>query len=234
VDKVTRRELKRDPLALEVQHSVEYVSGHRLQIVKIAGAVVVVLLIAAGVYFYRHNQAEDRQEELAKAIEIGQAGVAPNVAPGQPSYPSQSAKEAAEKKAFTDLAVKASGTDEGSVAQFYLASSAADKGSVDEAEKRFKDVVDNGSGPYVSLAKLSLAKIYNSKGKFADAEALVRSVIDKPTAMVSKESATIALAHLIAARKPKEAMSLLGPLRANERPAVSKAAIDSISELKLQ
>ena len=100
-----------------------------------------------------------------------------------------------------------------------------------EAERRFKLVVDNGDAPYASLAKLALAQIYQSQGKGAEGEKLIRSLIDHPSVLVSKEEATIALARLIAPTKPQEARKLLEPLRSNERSAVSRAALPALSDI---
>lgn len=235
MDRLTRKELKSDPLATEFQHSVEFVAGHRQQLIRYGGAAVVVALLAAAFYFYHQHQVGARQAALSQAIQISQGTVgATSQNSDLPNFTTQAAKDAAQSKAFTDVAARYSGTDEGTVAEFYLASTASDNGKLDEAEKRYRNIADNGSGAYVSLAKLSLAKIYSSQGKTADAEKLVRSVIDKPTILVSKESATIALARIIAPQNKKQALSLLGPLRASDRPAVSKTAIDAIADLKLE
>lgn len=234
MDRLTRKELKSDPLATEFQHSVEFVASHRQQLIRYGGAAVVVALLGVGFYFYHRNEVAARQKLLNSALQVAQASVGAPATPDAPSYPTQQAKDDAETKAFSEVAAKYSGTDEGTIAEFYLASMAVDAGKMDQAEKRYRDIADNGSGAYVSLAKIALAKIYAGQGKTADAEKLVRSVIDKPTLLVSKEAATIALARVLAPQRPKEAMALLGPLRASDRPAISKTAIDAITELKLQ
>ena len=38
MDKVTRHELKSDPLAAEAIHTIEYVAAHRAKMMKIGGA----------------------------------------------------------------------------------------------------------------------------------------------------------------------------------------------------
>jgi hypothetical protein len=65
----------------------------------------------------------------------------------------------------------------------------------------------------------------------AEAEKLLRSLIAKPSAFVSKEQATIALAELLASRNPAEARKLLEPLR-SARPAISQAAIAALGALQ--
>ena len=77
---------------------------------------------------------------------------------------------------------------------------------------------------YAALGKLSLAQVYLSAGRNADAEKLLRSLYEKPSVSVSKEQAAIALARAIAVSKPAEARKLLEPLR-SQRPAISQTAI---------
>ena len=67
------------------------------------------------------------------------------------------------------------------------------------------------------MAKLSLAQIYAAQGKQAEGEKLIQSVIDHPTELVSKESATIALARLVAPTDLPRARKMLEPLRGNAR-----------------
>jgi TolA-binding protein len=232
VDKLTRKELKSDRFALEVQHSVDFVSEHRRQVIRwiSIGAGVAVLLVA--IYLYRQHEHSVRQELLATAFRIENATV------GQPgneyiqAYPTAAERDAAAKKAFTEVAMKYPGSAEGSVAQYFLATAAADKGDIQEADRRFKLIADSGDARYASLAKLSLAQIYSAEGKEQEGEKLIRSVMDRPTVFVSKEEATIALARLMAPTKPQEARKLLEPLRANERSAVSRAALTALSDIQ--
>jgi hypothetical protein len=134
-------------------------------------------------------------------------------------------KEKARIAAFTEVAVKYSGSQEGAIAQLAVAAAQADKGQTDEAVKTFKDISDSAPEPYNSVAKLSLAEIYQSQGKSADAEKLLRQLVDKPSMFVSKEQATLVLAQVLAKTNPAEARKLLEPLSASPRTAVSRAAV---------
>lgn len=231
MDKVTRKELKTDRFALEVEHSVEYVSVHRSQIVKWGSLAAAAVLLIVGTLWYRSYQHAARQQALAAAIQIQNSQVGPSQSEYAISYPSQADKDQAVSKAFSDLIAKYPGSDEAMIGEFYLAAQAADKGDLTQAQKRFQLVVDSGPKDYASLAKLSLAQIYQSQGKLSEAEKLVRSVMDNPTVLVSKEQATISLAHLVAPSNPQEARKLLEPLRANPRGAVSRAALTALGDL---
>ena len=54
--------------------------------------------------------------------------------------------------------------------------------------------------------------------------------MDHPTIYISKEQATIALAHALTTSKPAEARKLLDPLK-TERPAVGQVAITLLGQL---
>jgi hypothetical protein len=230
VDRLTRKELKSDKFALEVEHTVEYVSEHRRQVIRYGIAVAVVVVLVLSVLAYRNRQQAARQTVLNAALDIQNAaiGAAPN--PEMLAFPSQDARNKAALKAFGDVAAKYQGSDEGWIAQYYQGAIAADEGRLPDAQRLLKDVADSGPGTYASLAKLSLADLYAQGGKTAEAEQLLRSLVDKPTEFVSKDQAAIALARLLARSRPAEARKLLEPLR-TERGTISRAAITALSEI---
>ncbi|MGP0074750.1 MAG: tetratricopeptide repeat protein [Bryobacteraceae bacterium] len=234
MDKLTRKELKSDKFALEVQHSVEFVSQHRQQMIRWGVVAAAVVLIVIGILWYRNYQHNAREEALHAAMQIQNAEVRPQQTEGVLSFPTAEARETAVLKAWGDMATKYSGTREGDVAEFFLGTNAADSGKLPEAAKHFKAVIDSGSGPYVADAKLALAQVYAAQGKLNDGIQLIQSVIDHPTVMVSKDAAILALADLIKNSDPKRARQLVDPLRSSTRAAVSKAAIGLDASLPQQ
>lgn len=231
MDRLTRKELKSDRFALEVQHSVEYVAEHRRQVVRWAGIGVAVVLLIAGVFVYRNYQRTARQEKLASAMLVMNATIGQAPSEYAPSYPTTADRDKAVKKAFAEIAAQYPGTDEGLLAEFYLGTNAADAGNIDEAAKHYKMVTDEGSGPYASMAKLSLAQIYAAQGKQAEGEKLIQTVIDHPTELVSKDAATIALAKLVAVKDPARARKMLEPLRGSPRSGISRGALNALDEM---
>jgi predicted negative regulator of RcsB-dependent stress response len=234
VDKLTRKELKSDKFALEVQHSVEYVSEHRRQMIQGAVPAAALVLIVIGVFWYRSYQHDARQEALHAAEAIQNSQVGPSQSEYVVTFPTSQAREAGVNKAWRDLAAKYPGTEEGGIAEFFLGTNASDNGNLPEAAKHFQAAIDSGSGPYASQAKLALAQIYAAQGKLNDGVQLIQSVIDHPTVMVSKDAATLALADLIKTSDPQRARKLVDPLRTSTRSAVSKAAITLDSTLSQQ
>jgi predicted negative regulator of RcsB-dependent stress response len=230
VDRLTRKELKTDRFALEVGQIFEYLSEHQRESTRYGVAAAIVLLLVIGFFYYRRYQHNVREQALNAALRIQDAQVGQ---PGNefiPGFPTQAAKDQAVLKAFTDLASKYPGSDEGIIARYSLGTLAADQGKNAEAEKDFQAVIDSRNATYGSLAKLSLAELYAAQGKLPEAEKLVSSVMDKPSVLVSKEQATIVLARLLAPSRPAEARKLLEPLR-TARSVISRAALTALSEL---
>jgi predicted negative regulator of RcsB-dependent stress response len=234
VDKLTRKELKTDKFAIEVQHSVEFVSEHRRQMMLWAVPAVAVVLIVGVIFWYRNYQHNAREEALHAAMLVQNSTVGPSASQYVVAFPTSAARQTAVVKSWGDLAAKYPGTEEGDIAEFFLGTNAADVGNLPDAVKHFKAAIDSGSGPYASEAKLALAQVYAAQGKLNDGVQLIQSVIDHPTVMVSKDAATLALADLIKSSDPKRARGLVDPLRTSTRSAVSKAAITLDSSLSQQ
>lgn len=231
--RITRKELKTDKFALEVEHTVDFFEEHRSEIVRYGAAVLALAAVIVLLFVYRGHQHTVRQEALAKALQVQDAPVG-QAPPGSPvSFPTQEAKEKESIKVFSELAAKYSGTDEGYIAEYYLGCIAADQGRMGESDKRFSSVADNAGKKYASLAKLSLGQVYFAEGKPDLGEKMLRSLMDNPTVFVSKDQATIALARMLAPTKPAEARKLLDPLRAKPG-VVSQTALQAYGDLPPQ
>jgi len=210
VDRLTRHELKSDQFVEQVGQIVENVEAHRAQVIRYSIAAAAVLLIAGGSYWFVRSRQETRQAELAKTLRVWTAPVGGT--PGEYSFATADAKQKAIEKVIPEFVAKYAGSKEAAVGDYLLGIRAADQNRFDEAEQHLKAAADGGSKEYGSLAKLALAEVYAARGKNADAEKLLKELIDKPTALVSKDQATISLARLYLKTKPAEANKLLDPL----------------------
>ena len=232
MDRQTRKDLKTDKFAAEVFDVFEWSTEHKDKVIRYGALGVAVLIAIFGVYFYMEYQTGTRQKALAEALRAVDASIGPDAtAPGGLHFTSQTEKEAAITKAYTELATKYSGSGEGSVAAMAMGSEAAGKGNFAEAEKHYKGVVDNGPKPYAALARLALAQVYQSEGKTADAQKLLQDAVNNPTETVSKEEAAIALARVTAAGNKADALKTLDKLRISQRVAISGAAGQAYSEI---
>jgi predicted negative regulator of RcsB-dependent stress response len=171
-----------------------------------------------------------RQEALAAAVKIDEAIVSPNPSPTNINFTTQAEKDKARNKAFADLADKYHGSVEGAVGGIFTAAAAADKGDLAGAEKIYKDVMDSAPEEYAAQARVSLAHVYAAEGKIPDAEKLLRYQMDHPTALISKEEATLELADVLSKTNCKEALKLIEPLRTS-RTEVSKVALSAAGRI---
>jgi predicted negative regulator of RcsB-dependent stress response len=231
--RITRKNLKSDKFAQEVSTIWDWTGEHQGEVLRYGAIGLAVVLLAAGIFYYMRYQAGVRQEALAAALKIDGANVGGAPQPGMMQFATQDEKDKAWQKAFNDVSTKYHGTQEGAIAQMYLASAAVDKGDLASAEKGYLDVVNNAPKPYASMASIALAQTYDAEGKTAEAEKLLRDAVAHPTVTVSKEEATIQLAMLIGKSNPDEARKLLEPLRAG-RTAVSRAAVQALGDLGQQ
>jgi TolA-binding protein len=232
LDKVHRSELKHDKFAEQVGHTLEYATDHRSQVVKWGGIAVAALVVILGVYLYVDHQASARSEALTAAMRVQEAQIGPaNGSEYVLTFPTVAEKNAAIAKAFTSVMEKYPSSREGLVARFYLGVLNADQGKLAEAETYWKPITEASDADLASQARLSLGQLYDTQGRAADAEKVLRSAVDHPTIMVSKEQAIIALAHAISKTKPDEARKMLEPLRSEHSSAVSRMAITAVGEL---
>jgi predicted negative regulator of RcsB-dependent stress response len=229
VARITRKDLKTDKFALEIGHTVDFFEENRRDILRYGAAGLAVIALLVVFYVYRGRQHSVREQALSQALQVVEAPVAGPQAGGL-SFPTAEAKDKEAVRVLSEVSTKYSGTNEGSVAEYLLAATAADQGKMAEAEKRYNVVIDSGDKQYAALAKLSLGEIYFATGRAAEGERLLRSLIDKPTVFVSKEEATLVLARAMGATKPEEARKLVDPLRSG-RTAVSQNAIVLYGEL---
>ena len=231
MSRITRKELKSDKFALEVEHSITFFEEHKKEISRYGTIALAAAVLITGYVIYSNHERSAREQALAGAIRVQEAPVGQQGAPGTLSFPTQEAKDQETLRVFTEMQSKYSGSAEGQIAQYYLGAIKADQGKLAEAEKVFSDLAQNGGKNYAALAKLSLAQIYFGDGRDAQGEKVLRELIENPTDFVSADQATISLARFLAPKKPAEARKLLEPLRSREG-SVSQVALSLIGELK--
>lgn len=231
MDRLTRHELKSDKFVEEVGQTVHFLEEHKPQMVKYGGIAAAVLVLAFAGFFWMKSRAADRQAAMFDAMETYNAPVMPQNPPeGVKAFRTEAERQTAIQKELGDIVAKYSGSDEAAVATYLLGVNAADNGKLDEAERYLKAAINDAGKDYAALAKSSLADIYASQGKTAEAEKLLREVVASPSALMSKELATLNLAKVLAQSKPDEAKKLLEPLRTSTGP-VSRAAIQAYAEI---
>jgi len=230
VDRQLKKVVKNDEFKEQVWHGIDFLQHHTADAKKYGAIALAVVLVAGGIYWFIHHQADVREEALASALKIDDATVGSNVQAANLHYNTQQEKDQASQKAFSEVAAKYHGTIEGAIATLNLGQAAVDHGDMAAGEKYLKDVVDSAPAAYSSQAALALAQLYAIEGKTADAEKTLNDLIKNPSITVSKEEAQLALAKVKAKTDPDGARKILESLR-TERAAISKAAMSALGEL---
>jgi len=230
MDRRTRKDLKTDKFAQEVGLGVQFLAGHKLQATRYAAIGVAVLLVIAGYWFYSSRQASARAKALADAIHVSDGVI--SATPSAPSlnFATQADKDKAVAEAYSKVAAEYRGTQEGAIAQLYVAAGKTDKGQTEEAIKLYRDVADSAPNEYKRVAQVALAQLLASQNQIPEAEKLLESVAQSSSALVSKEEAMLAHARILAKSDPAKARKLLEPLR-DARTAISSAAITALATL---
>jgi predicted negative regulator of RcsB-dependent stress response len=226
---LSRKALKQDKFAVEVEHTVDFFAAHRPQVFRYGGIALAVILIAGIVWFFRSSQASARQQVLGQAMTLFTARVGAAQGSG-PSFPSEEAKNDAVIKAFTKITTDYAGSEEAWIAEFYLAGKDTENGKLDDARKKYQAVIDHANANDASLAKLALAQIDLAQNRTGDASKLLKDLMDHPTDLVSKDQATIDYAQAIAPAQPDEARKLLTSVAATS-PDVASIASAALSSL---
>ncbi len=227
---LTRKELKQDNVALNVEKTFDFVNLHKKGAVRIAGAVLALVLIVAAVIYYRSSQQDVREQMLGDAITLQSAPVGAAQPNGAPSFPSEAAKQSAVTKAYEKLLSEHSGSPEAYVAEYSLAAMNIQAGKLDDARKQYQDVVDHANANYSSLAKLALAQLDFAGNRTADAQSLLKDLQDHPTDLVSKNQATYVLARGLMPTNPAESRKLLMQL-AGSQSEISSVAVSAMNDL---
>ena len=228
--RITRKELKTDKFALEVEHGLTFFEEHQRDIVRYGGFLVALAVLVFGFTIYQRHQRANREEGLAKAIQVQETGVGPALQGASPTFPTQQVKDEAALKAFNDLKSKYAGSGEAEIAQYYIGSIRADQGNLAESEKNLQEVAQKGDEKYASLSKLSLAQVYFADNKPDLAEKTLRDLMAHPTIFVSSDQASIALARGLLTSKPAEARKILDGLR-NRPGSVGQVALTMYGQL---
>ncbi len=223
---MTRHELKEslqhDQFTDTVSNVVNYTLADRQRLIRWAVIAGAVLLIAGAAIWYSSYRSSVRQQDLEAAFAVLSAPVSATETAGK-SFPTQEAKTKASMKALSDVIAKDGGTREGLIAQYYLGTLKAQNQDPKGAESDLSTVA-NSSNECAPLAKIALAQLYTSQNKAAEAQNLLREVINKPTDLVSKTQAQVLLAQLLQLSNPQEARKIVQSLRTpNQSPAVARA-----------
>lgn len=214
---LSRKELKKDEVRETIAHGAEAVLSHKQGTTYTLAAALIAALAVLGWRAYTSRRTASAAAAFANAMIVFQAptGTPPGAppVPGQTSYRDDSAKFTAASQKFQDVAKKYSRTRPGQLASYYAALSLEQLNRNEEAKKWLKTAAGGGDQDYASLAQFELAKTEDATGQSAQAAALYEQLMAKPTVLVPKPVAMLALAEHYRAKDPSEAAKLYGQIK---------------------
>ncbi|HKD44847.1 MAG TPA: tetratricopeptide repeat protein [Candidatus Angelobacter sp.] len=208
----TRRQLKEDRFAETAKEAASWASGHRRPVVWGIGVVVVAALVYAGVSYWLDRQSEQANIELGVAMRtLGEplrpAGT-PAGAEGDAGYTTLAERAKAAGKQFQSVADKYGYIKAGKIARYMQGVTTMQAGDNTLAEQQLKAVADSRNKDVAALAKMSLASLYRSTNRLADAARIYKNVEDHPTDTVSKSQAQLEMAAMYESTAPQEAATI--------------------------
>ncbi len=228
---MTRHELKEqlqhDHFTDAVSDVLTYALSNRRRLLPWVIAVIAVLVLAGVGFWYSSYRNAARQQDLQNAFDVVETPVGPANSYSK-TFPTEDAKQQASIKALAGVVARDGGSRQGLIAQYYLGTLKAQKNDVKGAESDLRAVADSRSECAV-LAKIALAQLYAGENRVSEAQALLRSIVNKPADLVSKGQAQILLAKLDETTNPQEAKKILQSLKTpSQDPAVTRA-VDQLS-----
>jgi len=224
---LTRHELKEqlqhDQFTDAVSGALGYATSHRKNVTRWLIILAVVLVLSGGGYWYYSHQRSLRQQDLGAALAVVDTPVGPANDYGK-TFPTDDAKKTAARQALSGVIGKYPGSQEGLIAQYYLGTLKAQANDAKGAESDLRTVADSSSA-VAPLARIALAQVYLGEKKMAEAQGLLRAIINSPTSLVSKAQAQILLAQIDQSVNPAESKNILKSIDKSDqgRPAVSRA-----------
>jgi tetratricopeptide (TPR) repeat protein len=231
VDTQTRHALKKDKFAQAAASSASWVGEHRSGVLRwvIVGTVVVVLAIAALVYWNMRTAAAD--QALGAAMDVYNT---PLAQPGEPPmagvYTTAEARAKEANREFVAVAHNFSAVPQAAKAHYFAGITYEDLGDNGHAETELKSAAGSWNRDLSNLAKLALAGLYHQTARDSQAIELYQQLAAKPSITVSTAVAQLDLADLYAAEgKQDQARALWAKIK----DADKDGAAGSIASQKL-
>ena len=222
--KLNRKSLKRNLFVEEVGHQVGYLTEHRNTVI-LAGAIALALIVGAGSFWsYQQAKTVESRQALNKAVDLFHGSVSLENRPGYITYATTLERIRRVSEAMEAVIADYSGSPQSTAAEYYLGLLDSEQDKAEEATKRFQTAINGSDAEYAALARMALGDMLHQSGKSDDARKHYDQLIAKPTRVVPKGRAQIALAHTYASSDPAKAREILTEVQQEAGPAGILAA----------
>ncbi|HEX4955556.1 MAG TPA: tetratricopeptide repeat protein [Thermoanaerobaculia bacterium] len=173
-DRLSKKEIKRDELAVAVHKAQEYASSHKPVMKAVGIGLAVVVLAAIGWSLFGGTDSEAAAKALGDAIEIYDAQVdAANPKPDDPKAPvfaSEAARRSRAKEHFEKIRREHGGSNAAMVAAVFLGRIAADEGDAATARKLWQEFLDDAPADHILTAqtRVNLLRLDLAQGNKED------------------------------------------------------------------
>lgn len=223
---ILRRDLKKDEIREKFVSGVESVASHQQALWIVITAALVVALAIFGWNSYARRQTAKASAALDDATKIFQARIR---TPGEPldpteiTYLDEKNKFADADKKFLAVAAQFGRTKPGQMARYYAALSEVQLKQYGDAEKNLGQVISGNDANLAGLAKFQLAEVYQRENKGSQAVDLYKQLSDKPSVLVPKPMAMLALADYYRKTDPAQAAKLYNQVKQEFPDAAEEA-----------
>jgi tetratricopeptide (TPR) repeat protein len=210
--KELKRQIKQDELRTGFDHAVAWGSTHRDEVRVTLIALAVLGLAAVGFASYRSHRQASAEKAFDEALTIFHAPVSGEPAAAQGGgtvYATAAEKHQKAAAAFADVAKSYRSSATGRRARYYAALANLELGQTAEAEAELKELASGDEDALVrGLARLTLADIHRSNGRWDQAVEGYRRIVDDAGSAVPRDHALMRLASTLEeAQRAPEALS---------------------------
>lgn len=233
MDAHTRTVLKQDdPLVHGTQVGLDWIAANRAKALRIALAIVAVLVIAIVATVVLQHRAQAANNAFSSAMAVYSIPIqdpAQPLPPGVKSYADATARAKAARPQFEAVANQYNSTEAGHNARYFAGLTAAEMGDISGAEALLRKAGDGGDANLASLAHLALANLLAQHGGNSEAVKLYQALISHPTSTVPASAAQLQLAQYYESTDPAEANKLYAQIKAKD----TKTAAGQIAAQRL-
>jgi tetratricopeptide (TPR) repeat protein len=210
---IPRKQLKKDEFRETLAHGAEAVRSHQQLTAYLVIAAAVIILGVFGWRAYSERQTVKAFAGFDAAMKIFQAPVGVPTTPGVTTYPDETKKFSEANQKFSEVATKYPHARAGQLASYYSALCLEKLQKNDEAKKRLQSLANSSDAEVAAMAKFELAALEDRMGQSEEAVSLYQQLIAKPTALVPKAVAMLALADHYSVKNPSEAAKLYNQIK---------------------
>jgi predicted negative regulator of RcsB-dependent stress response len=230
---ILRKDLKKDEIREKIVHGFESVASHQQALWLVVALALVVGLAVFGWNSYARRQTEKASAAFDDALKVFQARIrnpGDQIDPAEVSYLDEKNKFTDASKKFLEVAGQYGRTKPGQMARYYAALSEIQLKQYPDAEKNLSQIISGGDESLASLAKFQLASVYLQQNKGAQAVDLYKQLQDKPSMLVPKPMAMLALADYYRKTDPAQATKLYNEVK-QQFPDAAQQADQGLEQL---